>query len=84
MIFKFAFWIIHVPIGCRHPFNRYWQPLLGKTTATCSLSHPENERQRSVNSFSCSIVGIQGIARIFVFIMELLTTLLGKNTIYQR
>jgi len=55
----------------------------GKTKAPCSLLHPENERQRSVNSFSCCIFGNQGIARIFAFIMELLTALIGKNTIYQ-
>jgi len=28
-IFCFPFWIIYVLIGCRHPFIRYWQPLLG-------------------------------------------------------
>jgi len=77
-------WVIYVPVGCRYPFIRYWQPLQAKTTATCSLPHPENERQQSVNSFSCCIFGNQGIARIFAFITELLTSLIGKNTIYQR
>jgi len=51
MIVSFASWVIYVPIGWRHPFTRYWQPLLGKTTATCSLPHPENDCQWSVNNF---------------------------------
>jgi len=42
---------------------RYWQPLLAKTTATCSLRHPENERQMSVNSLKTCIFRNQGIAR---------------------
>ena len=84
MIFSFASLVIYVPIGCRHPFIRYWRSILAKKTATCSLPHPENERQRSVNSFSCCKFGNQGTARIFTFITELLTALIGKNTIYQR
>jgi len=56
MIFSFASWVLYVPIGCRHPFMRYWQPLTRKTTMTCSLPHPENERQQSVNSFSSASV----------------------------
>jgi hypothetical protein len=44
-IFSFASGVSYVPIGCRHPFMRYWQPLLAKTTAKYSLQHPENERQ---------------------------------------
>jgi len=83
-ISSFASWLIYVPIGCRHTFIQYWQPLLAKTTAKCSLPHPENERQRSINSFSCCILGNQVIALIFTFITELLTTIIGKNTIYQR
>jgi len=50
-IFSFASWVSHVPIGCRHPFIKYWQPLLAKTTETHTLRHPENERQRSVIDF---------------------------------
>ena len=84
MIVSFASWVIYAPIGCRHPFIKYWQPLLAKTTATCSLRHPENERQRSVNSSSCCIFGNQGIALIIAFIPELLITAKGKNMIYQR
>jgi len=83
-IFSVPSWVMYVPIGCRHPFIKYWQPLLAETTKTCSLPHPENERQQSVNSFSCCIFGNQGIALIFAFIKELLTALIGKNTIYQR
>jgi len=51
MIVSFASWVRYVPIGCRHPFIKYWQPLLAETTVTRSLRHPENERQRSVNDF---------------------------------
>jgi len=82
-IFSFASWLIYVPIGCIHPFIKYWQPLLAKTTAQCSLPHPENERQLSINSFSCCIFGNQVIALIFAFITELLTAIMGKYTIYQ-
>jgi len=24
MIFSLAFWVVYVPIGCRHPFIRHW------------------------------------------------------------
>jgi len=83
-ISSFASWVSYVPIGCRHPFMRYWQPFLAQTTATCSLWHPENERQRSVNSFRTCIFRNQGIVQIFACITVLLTALLGKNTIYRR
>jgi len=63
---------------------RYWQPLGAKTTATRSLPHPENEGQWSVNDFWCCIFGNQGIAQIFKHITELLTTLIGNNTINER
>jgi len=83
-IFSFASWVTYVLIGCRHSFMTYWQPLLAKTTATCSLRHPENERQQSVNCFRTCIFRNQGIARIFVCKTVLLTASLGKNTIYRR
>jgi len=81
---SFASWVIYVPIGWRHPLIRYWQPFLAKTTATCSLPHPENEHQGSVNSVRCCILGTEGIAQIFAFIIAVLTAQLGKNTIYQQ
>jgi hypothetical protein len=84
MIFNFASEVSYVPIGVRHPFMTYWQPLLAKTTATCSLRHPANERQRSVNSFRTCKLHNQGIARNFACITILLTTFLHKNTIYRR
>jgi len=83
MIFSFASWVIYLPIGCRHPFIRYWLPLLGKSTATRSLWHPENEHQQSINSFSCCIFGNQGIALSSAFRTELLTAVIDKNTMYQ-
>jgi len=63
---------------------RHWQPLRAKTTVTPSLPHSENERQPSVNNFWFCIFGNQGIAGIFEHITELLTTLIGKNKIYER
>jgi len=81
-IFSFASWVSYVPIGCRHPFMRYWQLLLAQATATCSLRHPENEGQQSINSFRTCIFRNQGIVRIFACITVLLTALLCKNTIY--
>jgi len=83
-IFSSAAWVIDVRIGCRHPYKRYWQPLTAKTTATCSLPHPENQHQLSVNSFRCCIFHNQGIARIFVHITESLTAWIRNNTIFQR
>jgi len=83
-MFSFASCVISVTISCRNPFMRYWQPLLARTTVRVSLPHPETECQRGVNSFSCSILGNLGIARIFMFITESLTAQIGKNTIYQR
>jgi len=56
----------------------------GKTTATRSLLHSETECTWSVNNFWSCIFGNQGIARIFEHIAELLTALIGKNTVYQR
>jgi len=62
---------------------RYWQPIGAKPTATCSLLHPENERQQSINSFMSCIFGNQGFVRFFTPITELLTALIGNNTPYQ-
>jgi len=83
-MFSILSWVIHLPIGCRHPFIRYWQPLMAKTTATCSLPHPVNKRQQSVNSFGLYVFHNQGIVWIFMCITVLSTALIGKNTIYQR
>jgi len=76
--------VIYDLIGCSHPLMRYRQPLEAKTTATCSLPHPENERQWSINNCWSCLSGNQGIAQIFEYITELLTSLIGKITIYQR
>jgi hypothetical protein len=84
MNISFTAWLIYVPIGCRHPFIEYCQPLLGKITAKPSQPHPEIERQQSVNGFSYCTFGNQVIALIFALIMELLTAIIGNNTIYQR
>ena len=63
---------------------RYWQLLGAKTTATRSLPDPENERQRSVNSFDCCIFANQGITQLFEHITQFLSAWIGKNTIYHR
>jgi len=83
-IVSFASWVIYVLIDCRHPSIGYWQSVLARTTATCSLPLSDYERQRNINSFSCCIFGHRGIARIFTFITESLTTLVSKSNIYQR
>jgi len=83
-IFSFESCVMYVPIGCRHPFMRHWQPLKAKTTATCSLLHPENERQRRMNSFRSFIFRNHGITWIFAHITESLTTLIGRDKLYQR
>jgi hypothetical protein len=83
-IHSFASCLIYFPIGCRHPLIKYWQHLHPKITAKLSLPHPENDCQWSVNSFSWCIFGNQGIVLIFTFIMDLLTAMIAKNTIYQR
>jgi len=82
-IFSLTSWLIYIPIGCRHPFINYWQPLLAKTTAKYSLPHRQNECQPSATSFSCCIFGYQVIVQIFAFITEILTTMIGKKTLYQ-
>jgi hypothetical protein len=72
-IVSFTSWLIDIPIGCKHPLIDYWQSLLAITTAKSSVRDCQNDGQPSVNSFSCCILGNQGIARIFAFITELLT-----------
>jgi len=83
-LFSFISWVIYVLIGFRHPFIRYWWPLLASPKVTCPLPHPENVHQLSVNSVSCCIFGKQGIGQIFAFVTALLTTPMGTHTIYQR
>jgi hypothetical protein len=63
---------------------RYWQPSGAKTIVTYSLPHSETEYRRSVNCVSPCIFYFQGITQIFEYITELLPTLIGKNTLYQR
>jgi len=74
-IFHITSSLSYVVIGCRHPFTRYWKPLMAKTTSIMKIS---------VNSFSCCIFGNCGIVEIFTFRLALLTTVIGKITVYQR
>jgi len=79
-IVSFASWVIHVPIGCRHPFNRYSLPVLGNTTATCSLLHPENERQLIINNLQLWIVGNWFSDWLQASIYQILAAFTGNNT----
>jgi len=79
MMWSFASWIIYVPIGCRHPFIRYWLPLLRKTTATCSLPYPGNELQWSINHFQLRILGNLCSVWLQTSIYQLLAAFTGKN-----
>jgi len=79
-IVSFACWVIYVPIGWRHPVTRYWQPLLVTTPATCSLPHPENERQGSVNDFQLCIFGNLCSHWLQTSIYEILAAFTGKTT----
>jgi hypothetical protein len=83
-IFSFAYCICYVPIGCRHPFLRYWQPVLAKPTGICSLRYPEKELQGIVNSSRTCIFCTQGIMQIFTCITVWLTAFPGQCTIYWR
>jgi len=78
-IVGFASWVIYVPIGWWHPFIRYWHPLVGTTTATCSLLHHENERQWSVNDFKLHILGNLFSNWLLTSMYEILTAFTGKN-----
>jgi hypothetical protein len=84
MNISFAFWVICFLISCRYSFIRYLQPLLAKTTATCSLPYPENKHPWSVVCFSCYIFRNQGIVQSPAFLTRTLTALIGNNTIYTR
>jgi hypothetical protein len=79
MIFSFTSWVIYILIGCRHPFIKYWQPLQTSTTASYSLSHPENECQLSVNDFWLCIVGNLCSIVLQTNIYALLAPFIGKN-----
>jgi len=83
-IFSYSSWVVYVPIGCRDPFMRYWQLSGANRTATRSLPHSENVRQRSINSFRSCTFGNQSIVPIFAHITELLTILIGNITTYER
>jgi len=76
---SFASWVCYVQIGCGHPFIKYWQPSLTKTTATRSLRHPENERQRSVNDFQLCILGKLCSDWLQTSIYQILAAFTGKN-----
>jgi hypothetical protein len=58
---------------------RYWHPLLAKTTATCSLRHPENEGQRSVNDLEICILSKLGSDWCHTSRYEILEAFTGKN-----
>jgi len=80
MIVSFASWAIYVPIGWRHPFTRYWQPSLGKTTAIYSLPHPENEHQQIVIKFQLPILSNSCSDWLQTSIYQMLAAFTGKTT----
>jgi len=51
---------------------------------TYTFPHNANEPQWSVNNFLSCVLGSHGIAQIYELISELLTAIIGKNTIYER
>jgi len=57
-----------------------WWPFQLKLYMTYLLSHHENKRQCSVNSFWSPIFGTQGTAQIYELILELLTAFIGNNS----
>jgi len=79
MIFSCAFWIIHVLIGYRHPFFRYWLLLLVKTTSTSAMPHSENKRQRSINNFQLRIIGNLCSDWLQASIYQILAAFTGEN-----
>ena len=80
-ITSFVSWVIYVPIGSRRQFPRYWQPLLGKTRATCSLPHLENQCQCSVNNFQLRILGNVCSDWLQISIYNILAAISGKTTV---
>jgi len=51
----------------------------GKTAATCSLPHPENESQLSVNRFLLRILGNLCSFWLLTSVHEILAAFIGKN-----
>jgi len=78
-IFTFESCIVYVPIGFCNPFLRYWQPLLGSSTATWFLTHPENECQWSVIDFRLRILGNLYSDWLQTSIHQILAAFTGKN-----
>jgi len=74
-----ASWVIYIPISCRLPFIRYWQPLLSETTATYSLPHPENDCQWSVNNLWFCKYGNQTMIWLLFRITDVLAAYIGKR-----
>jgi len=79
MIFNFAFGLMYIQIASSHPFFSHWQPLLGNTTATCSLPQPENERQWSVNNVLSRILANLCSDWLQTSIYRILAAFTGKN-----
>jgi hypothetical protein len=74
-----AFWILSVLIDHRHPFFRWWLPLLAKTTATSSLPHPEKEYHQSFNNVYLRIIGNLCSDLSQAYIYQILGVFTGKN-----
>jgi len=89
----FAFWVILFMVTFRYPtvnrkilamvhrcsFWMYWPPLWSKNVKKCSLPHPGNERQWSVNDFRSCILGNLSGHLLQIVITEILATFIGKR-----
>jgi hypothetical protein len=78
-IFGFASLVIRVVSGCGLTYLAYWPPLSYKEVATCSLPHPENEHQQSVNDFWFCIIGNQSCEWLWAFINGVLAAFVGQR-----
>jgi len=61
-MFGFAYGVISVAIGCKHPLMRYLPPLASDATVALSLPHPETERQWTTKDFWSYIFGNRSVA----------------------
>ena len=59
----------------------YWLPELVKIIMTCSLPHPEHERQRSVNDFWSCILGSHTADRLQTVIKKVLAAFMAKQIV---
>jgi hypothetical protein len=79
MIFGYASWVTQVAIGCSRSKMRHWLPSQSTVVALCSLTHPENEHQWSVNYSQFCIYGNWKVIWPLLSITNLLAACFGKT-----